>query len=272
MAGHATYPAVDGERIASQSAPVIEGLLREELGFDGVIISDALDMKAVADTYGMGEAAVLAIGAGVDLLCLGNQTSAEDLYEVRDALGAAVAAGRLSEKRLVEAAGRVAALAEWARDPVPGPADPALGLAAARRAIAVTGEPLLSGPPVVVEIRAAGSMAVGDTAWGVAPVLAAAEPATVALAVTAEAAPGLLDGYGDRPVVIAYRDAHLHDWQRASLAVLRAERPDAVLVAMGGQDDLPGQGDDATVLRTLGSARVNAVAAVEILLGRELTA
>jgi beta-N-acetylhexosaminidase len=290
MTAHIVVQALDPERPATVS-PTVLRLLRDELGFDGVVISDALDMQAVAGTLGMGEAAVQAIAAGVDLLCLGNETPYEDTQRVADALADALAAGRIPEKRLAEAAGRVAALAEWARTPIPGDPDPALGLAAARRAVSVTGgDPRLGAPPVVVEIRAAGSMAVGDTVWGIAPVLAAAAPGTVALAVTEAPTAGLLTGYEDRPVVIAYRDAHLHAWQQDALAALRTARPDAVLVAMGGHDDLPdaghdhlpdagrdhlprpAPGDGAAVLRTLGSARVNAVAAVEHLLGRELTA
>jgi beta-N-acetylhexosaminidase len=123
-------------------------------------------------------------------------------------------------------------------------------------------------------------MAVGEITWGVGELLARHEHGTVVLALTSRpptVAP-LLAPYADRPVVVVYRDAHLHPWQRAALAALRAARPDAVLVAMGGPDDLPeGAADDAggaptAVLRTLGCARVNSVAAAEHLLGRELIA
>jgi beta-N-acetylhexosaminidase len=223
----------------------------------------------------MGEAAVQALAAGVDLLCLGAQGRESQLDEVRDAILAALASGRLPEERVREAAARITALAEWARSPVAAPADPEFGLAVARRAVQVTGDPMLTGPAAVVEIRAPGSVAVGDTAWGLAGVLGAADPRTAVLPVTGELADAavLLEPNAGRPVVVAYRDAHLHAWQRASLAAIRVVRPDSTLVAMGGYDDLPTeQGAAVAVLRTLGSARVNALAAAEKLLGRELGA
>ncbi|MDQ1659803.1 MAG: beta-N-acetylhexosaminidase [Cryptosporangiaceae bacterium] len=272
MTAHLVVPALDPDRPATVS-PAVLRLLREELGFTGVVVTDALEMKAVSATLGMGEAAVQAIAAGVDLLCLGAQGLESQLAEVRDALLAAVESGRLPAERVLEAAGRIRELAEWARSPLAGDADPSFGLDVARRAVRVSGDPLLRGPVAVVEIRAPGSIAVSDTAWGITTVLAAADPRTTALRVTEELtdASGLLAPYSDRQVVAVYRDAHLSDWRRASLAAVRAARPDAILVSMGGADDLPGAGDEpAAVLRTLGSARVNAIAAAERLLGREL--
>ncbi len=97
----------------------------------------------------------------------------------------------------------------------------------------------------MVELRGPGSMAVGEIAWGVGAVLAQAEPGTVVLPVTSEpptVAP-LLGPYADRPLVVVYRDAHLHRGSARRLAALRAARPDAVLVAMGGPDDLPAAQD-----------------------------
>jgi beta-N-acetylhexosaminidase len=277
MTAHLVVPALDEHNPATVS-PAVMRLLRDELSFTGVVISDALEMKAVSATLGMGEAAVQALAAGVDLLCLGAEGLQAQLEEVRGAIVAALRSGQLTEDRLVEAAGRVAALADWAGAPTPGEPDAAFGLAVARRAVRVLGSPWLSAPPVVVELRAAGSMAVGDTAWGIGPVLASAEPETVVLRVTEElaSAQALLAPYSGRPVVVAYRDAHLSPWQPVSLAAVRSARPDAVLVAMGGEDDLPAEdyrpGGPTAVLRTLGSGRVNAIAAAELLLGRELPA
>ena len=58
MAGHALYPALDGERIASQSQPIVHGLLRDELGFDGVIITDSTEAAAVQAVTDVREADV----------------------------------------------------------------------------------------------------------------------------------------------------------------------------------------------------------------------
>jgi beta-N-acetylhexosaminidase len=277
MTAHLVVPALD-DRPATVS-PAVLRLLRDELRYDGLVISDALEMGAIADTIGMGEAAVQALAAGVDLLCLGAEGLESQLSEVRTALHAALLDGRLTEDRLTEAAGRVTSLGQWAHDAEPGEPDPAFGLDVARRAIKVTGEPRLPVPPVVVELRGPGSMAVGEITWGVGEVLAQAERGTVVLPVTSSpptVAP-LLAPYADRPLVVVYRDAHLHPWQTATLAALRAARPAAVLVAMGGPHDLPAAEDGSAtvpiaVLRTLGCGRVNAVAAAENLLGRELNA
>ena len=62
MTAHLMLPALDGERPATLSKPVLTGLLRRELGFEGLIVTDALVMDAITGRYGAGEAAVLALG------------------------------------------------------------------------------------------------------------------------------------------------------------------------------------------------------------------
>ena len=68
MASHATYPALDETHIASQSPAVIDGLLREELGYDGVVMTDSLEAAAVQAVADVEEAAVASVEAGVDLI------------------------------------------------------------------------------------------------------------------------------------------------------------------------------------------------------------
>jgi beta-N-acetylhexosaminidase len=67
MSFHGLLPALDPEHPATLSHPVMTGLLRQRLGFDGVVFTDALSMRAIADTYGPAEAAVRAVAAGVDM-------------------------------------------------------------------------------------------------------------------------------------------------------------------------------------------------------------
>lgn len=69
MIAHCIYPAVD-DQIATVSRPVVTGLLREELGFDGLVTTDSLTMGALIDAYGVGEAAVLALRAGIDIILM----------------------------------------------------------------------------------------------------------------------------------------------------------------------------------------------------------
>ena len=68
MASHAVYPALDGEHIASQSPAVIDGLLRDELGFDGVVMTDSLEAAAVRAVADVDEAALASARAGVDVM------------------------------------------------------------------------------------------------------------------------------------------------------------------------------------------------------------
>ena len=75
MIGHARYPALDRERIASQSAPIIEGLLRRELGFRGVVVTDSMEARASLATGGIEAVSERAVRAGADLLLLTGQGS-----------------------------------------------------------------------------------------------------------------------------------------------------------------------------------------------------
>ena len=191
MPGHLRLPELTGDLPASLSAAAMTGLLRGELGFDGVIISDALEMRAVSDPFGIPEAAVMAITAGVDLLCLGRDTSEEVYQAVLAALGDAVRSGRLPGQRLEDAADRVAALRSWlaaARARRWAAGSPAahraagdgghvaaevngthIGLRAARRAVRLSGPPPALTDPMIIEIEPRGNVAVGRAAWGLAP-------------------------------------------------------------------------------------------------------
>lgn len=100
MLSHWSFPAVD-DAPATYSKPVIEGLLRDDLGFDGLVMTDAIGMAGAADPAGgSDEAAIRAVQAGADLvLCAG--------WEERCAVERAVREGRISEDRIDEAVTRV---------------------------------------------------------------------------------------------------------------------------------------------------------------------
>ena len=122
MVGHILLTALDGQRPASLSPAVVTGLLREDMGFDGLICTDDLTMGAVSDTYSLEEAAVLAVEAGCDMLLVCH--GADNLTTARDALLSAVESGRISRERLDESVRRVLSLKlEYGvtNDPVPIP-------------------------------------------------------------------------------------------------------------------------------------------------------
>ena len=108
MVAHILLSRVDPDYPASLSHRVVTGLLREEMGFDGVVCTDDLTMGAVSNTYGMGEAAVLAVEAGCDLLLVCH--GADNLTAARDALLEAADSGRLSPERLDESVKRILSL------------------------------------------------------------------------------------------------------------------------------------------------------------------
>jgi beta-N-acetylhexosaminidase len=123
MSAHVVFPALD-HAPATLSKPVLTGLLRRELGFEGVLITDAMNMRAITGRYGPGEAAVRSVQAGADLLLLvGDAVTQREVYR---ALKEALASGRLSEARVREATVRTARLArryaQWyARRDAPRP-------------------------------------------------------------------------------------------------------------------------------------------------------
>jgi beta-N-acetylhexosaminidase len=212
MTGHLVIPAW-GEGPATLNPRAVQ-VLREELGFTGAVVTDALDMGAVTGTSGMAEGAVRALLAGADSLCVGGSFTDEGTVdELVDALVAAVAAGRLPEERLTEAAGRTAAIG--VTPPAPAGYDQAIGLAAARRALRISGNPALSAPPLVLDVVVGTSIAVGNVPWGLGPVLADLVPGTSVLRVAEQdgwEAEAVAEAAGGRPVVVVTRDAQRYTW------------------------------------------------------------
>jgi len=114
MTGHLLVPAYDPELPATLSRRILTGLLREELGFQGLIVTDGIEMQGVRRTYGLEGATVRALAAGADAICVGGDHADEHTaVRLRDSIIAAVRGGELSEERLRDAAARVRKLAAW---------------------------------------------------------------------------------------------------------------------------------------------------------------
>lgn len=112
MSAHVFNAKLDPHHPATLSRGVLTGILREKLGFRGVIMSDDMEMKAISSQYGLENSLPAAVAAGVDVLCLGNNLS-YDPDIAGKALGIlerAVASGRLAESRIDESCARVLAL------------------------------------------------------------------------------------------------------------------------------------------------------------------
>jgi beta-N-acetylhexosaminidase len=120
MTSHILFPALDPTLPATLSPAILTGLLREELGFEGLIVTDDLEMKGVADGWGAPEAAVLAVLAGADiLLCCHTWTTQAAIYA---ALVRAVETGRITEERIDQSTARIVqAKARWLTSSSPTP-------------------------------------------------------------------------------------------------------------------------------------------------------
>ncbi|MFT3985791.1 MAG: glycoside hydrolase family 3 N-terminal domain-containing protein [Lachnospiraceae bacterium] len=123
MTAHIQYPQLDHTQINSKldgkpiylpatlSHQIITGVLRRELGYDGVVVTDALDMQAISDHFGESEAVIMALNAGADLMCnpttMRKEKDREKLTAIYAAIENAVENGTLSMERINEAAYRV---------------------------------------------------------------------------------------------------------------------------------------------------------------------
>ncbi len=293
MSAHILLPAVDRDHPATLSPAALTGLLRAApadggLGFDGLIVTDGIEMRAISAGYGIERGTVLALAAGADAICVGGGLSDEQtVLRLRDALVTAVRTGELPEERLADAAQRVRDLGAWAAarragdTGTPHPGDDAVGLVAARRALGITGADGYrppTGPVHVAALTPAANIAVGDdTPWGLAVELERLLPGTgttthrapdhEALG-TAALAAQVLDRAGDRRIVVVVRDIHRHPWMAEVLRTLLATRPDAVVVEMGVPQAPPA---GALHIATHGAARVCGAAAAEVIAGRAST-
>ncbi|MCP1421883.1 beta-N-acetylhexosaminidase [Paenibacillus xylanexedens] len=106
MTAHVMFPSIEPEPIpATLSYKVLTGLLREEMGFEGIIITDCLEMHAISKPYGVAEAAVRAVEAGADLILVSH--TLQDQVAALEAIVEAVRTGRISEEVIHQAVERI---------------------------------------------------------------------------------------------------------------------------------------------------------------------
>jgi beta-N-acetylhexosaminidase len=124
MVAHLQIPDLDPSgRPSSLSSAAVTGILRQQMEFDGLIMTDAIGMGAITDQYGIGEAAVMAIEAGNDMVLT---VDPGEFEAVRSGLLSAIGAGRLTEARIDDSVRRILAL-KLAYDLIPSPETPVLG-------------------------------------------------------------------------------------------------------------------------------------------------
>ncbi|HWU59877.1 MAG TPA: glycoside hydrolase family 3 N-terminal domain-containing protein [Microbacteriaceae bacterium] len=269
--------------------PRILGSLRSH-GFEGVIVTDALDMAAIRSTVGAGPGAVAAINAGADLLCIGNPSNlgpkggtvrdVDDYREVRDALLDALDDGTLSTMALEGAAERVRMLAESVAEPadvtdrgaddVARSSDAAAFASAVRSACSVAGAvPAFENAHAltVLDLRRAATIAVASTADAFSEALARRVRVTrTVIDVTrsdANAALAEALAMAGAELAVVLVDAVGTDGpQRRALDRIASIRPDSVAINSGVDGRAP-----VAMINTFGAGILAADAATELLLG-----
>jgi len=262
MTAHILMPAID-DLPATVSPVHLQELLREELGFRGLVITDALEMRGISATVGVEEAAVLAIAAGADALCLGHDLEREAVERVRRALVDAVGDRRLSEDRLAEAASRVEDAGAWSRAPRPQiPPEPAIGLAAARRALVVDGDVRADGAVLVVELVPERMMASDPARHSLGELVRERSPESGSIGIEGKGDPSTIGGEAaGRQLVLVVRDPQRHEWEQTIARTLLQQRADTIVVDVG----YPGWKPDGArgFLATFGASRASLLAAAE---------
>jgi beta-N-acetylhexosaminidase len=242
MTSHILLPQLDQAHPATMSRPVLHDLLRGELSFSGVIVSDALDMAGASGSLGMTGAAVAALRAGCDLLCLGTDNTDDQIAEIERAVSTAVADGDLASARVSEAMYRVERLAselEAARRLAGQPPRGAPGWSGSDvkliNTLEVTPEALdwrarAADRYTVVRLESDANIAVGSAPWGPFTVPAFNAQPTYVITSGYSELPPLQSG---EPVLIVGRDIHRHRFAREAVDRLRSQRVDVLVVDMG---------------------------------------
>jgi beta-N-acetylhexosaminidase len=244
MSAHIVFSAYD-DQPATLSHRILTGLLRDELGFTGVITTDALEMQAITRNRSIEDAAVASIGAGADLAMIAVGTADPQALTAR--IVAAVRNGTLPPERVADAAARVRTLAtslsgrtrqpgldgapirEVAARVVSGQTFPAFGAAPyvvdLTQGLHPAWNPYFAGLPEIFTRVA--PQADGVVLRGEHHLTDNGEPQNDAIAQAAKAAQG-------RHLVIAVQDAGRTPWMRAALTHLLEAHPDNVFVLCTG--------------------------------------
>lgn len=291
MTAHIVFGALDPHQPATTS-PAALRLLRDDLGFEGLIVTDALDMRAIRDGMGTGEGCVRALLAGADVIALGNSVfndSQRDaqatLAEAVTAIHAALRSGRLDPARLQEAAERWQRTRAWLDQPpaseVPV-ATPSDETAYAAESLVVRGRVRARpGPLRVVDVRRVRNIAAGARSDVVIDELVRRRPGSqVVRAFAGGRTTEGQAGDGALPVAVMPADAVPADAdvvltgpigvdpdQDAMAELVLARGETTVLVCAAGDDRARWSAGHA-VIRTGGHSRPTAVAVADLLAPR----
>jgi beta-N-acetylhexosaminidase len=271
MSSHIMVPALDAESPATFSRAILREMLRDRMGFSGVVVSDALDMAGASAGRGIPAAAVAALNGGCDLLCIGTANTEVQMRGIAAAIADAIAAGDIDREEAAAAQRRVANLGRSLADArgadlrhgdaaagqVPGltPQTVALAFSVSERANALLAK---ERPRTLICLETEPSMAIGPSPWGpfASPGVAADATVTPGADVDRVAA-AVKDG---SLVVVVGRDNHRHGLARSVVDALSPHH-DVVTVDMGWPDADAGLAD----ISTFGASRLAGDALLDLL-------
>jgi beta-N-acetylhexosaminidase len=275
MTSHILLPQIDSVP-ATFSRKILQGMLRDDLEFEGIIISDALDMAGASGETGIPEAAVCALIAGCDLLCLGTGSDPAQLQAIEEAVATAVESGRLTLDRLAEAAERVRAVTA---QPLPScgehsAGDPTLAeldqITQSFAGLEASAAWLREHPAaLVLRIDSEANMAVGEAPWGPfaaeSTVIAGTRWQAGCFAKRERLIVGELphESRRDDGVIVIGRDLHRLRHARVAIDELRAAGVPTLCVEMGWPDEHIGYAD----LGCYGSSRLVGAALLRLIEG-----
>ncbi len=292
MVAHIVFAALDAEYPATFARSIQQGLLREQMGFKGVITTDCMEMKAITDRYGAGESTVLAALAGTDSIV--HSHTPERQEAAYDAVLAAMQSGRLPGSRVEASVRRLLTLkAKYAHDfarkqhvtpslrEVGSAPHAEVGLEAARRGLTLirgTLPPLQDHHVTLIEFSRVRSSKVEENAHTttqlqdeLAVQIPNLRPYTLTPTSSDEeiAHARQLAAKADL-LIVATRSAHLNRQQLALAAEMLAAAPDGqtILLCLRNPWDAAALPDAPNVLATLGDAWPSVRAAVEALTGK----
>jgi beta-N-acetylhexosaminidase len=266
MSAHVLVPELDSQRPATFSRRILTDLLRSNLGFDGVLVTDCLEMEALAGP-GPVESAVEALIAGADMLLFSHRV--ELAIAAAAAIEDAVEEGRVPLQRLEEAHKRVTRLREAASPPLPLNAfapHPNVGREIGQRAVT-----LLRGVP---EADPTASVVVAF--GGDAAALQHEAPALTGLCAPVDPAAEDIDRIltslqqSRRRAIVLARRAHLHPSQAQAIATILQRYPDAVVVSLIEPFDLPLFGAAHHLLATYGDDSASIGGLADVLFGSSM--
>jgi beta-N-acetylhexosaminidase len=266
MTVHAVVQAFDSKRPATTSTRILSGLLREELGFRGVLVTDCLQMHAIAARDSV-RGAVEALAAGADLLLFSHDVA--PALAAAEAIEAAVDAGRIPFARLQEAHRRVANLRAAGAAPLAldaFPPHPGVGREIARRAITVVRGVPHAGPLASIAVSFGSSEpALRREAAVLEELIAPLDPSDADVASLLET----LAQRDRRPLLLARR-AHLHPAQTAAIARILDRYPDSLVVSLREPFDVPLFAQARHVLAAYGDDEAAIGGLADVLFGSSL--